>query len=140
MIIEIKQKTNYEKVINELKNALVITEQRIATALQENTRLNDLAIQRSKEIEALKFKFSNLGGKNDFSEEKRIEYDALKKSKYDLDKLKLQYEKEINAYKIKIQQLVHLLDSKEIELKGLYEINDKKQDDIFAIQNKVIRI
>ena len=84
----------------------------------------------------MKFKFAN-AGKNDFPQEKRAEYDVLKKSKYDLDNVKLQYEKEMNAYKIKIQQLVHLLDSKEAELKGLYEINDKRKDDIFAIQNKV---
>ena len=111
-------------------------EQRMTTALQENSRLNDLAIQRLKEIEALKFKYSIIG-ENGFSSEKRAEYDNLKKSKYDNENSKLQHEREINAYKVKIQQLVHLLDSKEAELKGLNEINDNRKDDILITQNKV---
>jgi len=130
-----KDKANYDQLILTLKTEIQTHQARLALLITENTRLNELAIERLKQIDDMRVKFAETNKASVF-EDRRGEMEISQKFKGEMAELKLQNDKEKNNYRLKIQQLVHLLDNKEEELKGLYQFTDERKQDVASIQSQ----
>jgi len=134
----LKRTKQNDQLILTLKTEIQTHQARLALLITENTRLNELAIERLKQIDDMRVKFAETKKGSAF-EERRSEMEVNQKFKNEMAEIKLQNDKEKNGYRLKIQQLVHLLDNKEEELKGLYQFTDERKQDVASIQTQFKR-
>eukprot|EP01016_Furgasonia_blochmanni_P056332 TRINITY_DN9586_c0_g1_i5.p1 TRINITY_DN9586_c0_g1~~TRINITY_DN9586_c0_g1_i5.p1 ORF type:complete len:365 (+),score=43.31 TRINITY_DN9586_c0_g1_i5:64-1158(+) len=124
------ERASYETQIMQLKQRITELENRLLMLAADNDRINQIASDRLKDIEALKAKCNSLEtGSFGEMEELRSQLEMYKRSNLDIRELTLKFGAEKQGHETQIRQLKQVIENNAAEIEKVYELmNVRKKE------------
>ena len=128
--------SRYEVIIKDLRQKKTEFEGTLQNLMSENARLSDLSVQRLREIDALKVKYSHDHDDSDPAIVDQLE--NYKKTTIEIREQLLKSESEKRNYEQQIQRLTHNIETTKTENQRLYDTVNQKNIEYDSLVKQVI--
>jgi chromosome segregation ATPase len=128
------ERSAFETQIMQLRQKLSEYELRIGDLSKENQRVNQLIVDKQKELQMISEKFSHeRGGSSYEMEELKRELDMYRRQNSDTKEFRTKLELEKGGYESQIVQLKQIIDTNRGELQKLYDLNNTRKSENEAL-------
>ena len=130
--------SRFEIIIRDSRQKKLELEGTLQNLMAENARLSDLSIQRLKEVDALKVKYSQGFDDDDSDPTITTQLESYKKSTTEIREQYLKSEADKRNYELQIQRLTQSIENTKNENQRLYDTVNRRNIEYESLVKQVI--